>query len=237
MDKRHLTPVSIVLAGLIISCAIIFAYGDNEETHSAPIDDMMSSGIVINSYNGGGAQINGTGFIVEYDKVYVVTAAQIVVAGGKPMDKIEGSVYGKDHKITHTLFLVSYDIGLNLAILEFEDTVTHPTSLKFGNSDDLRFGQDIYCVGNSGGGLAISKGGVADPTFSNNAIFPDRVLIRTDIGMSLDNKGGPIFDLEGNIVGMLTYKVLISTGAENISFAISSNDIERYVDTVLSDRS
>jgi serine protease Do len=107
--------------------------------------------------------------------------------------------------------------------------------VKFGDSDHLRLGQWVIAVGNPFGiGLSASAGIVSGRNRNiRNGPYDD--FIQTDAAINKGNSGGPLFDLDGAVIGMDT-AILSPTGSSvGIGFALPSNEmapviaqIERY---------
>jgi serine protease Do len=116
------------------------------------------------------------------------------------------------------------DAALDVALLQVDGCKDLPY-VEFGDSDHLEVGDWVVAMGNglglgttvttgivSGKGRALGKG---DP-------FSRDDFIQTDAAINEGNSGGPLFDLDGHVVGMST---AIIAGANTVGFAIPSNAI------------
>jgi serine protease Do len=170
----------------------------------------------------------GSGFIVSSDG-YIVTNRHVV-----DDSDAEYTVFRNDGtSITATV--VARDPLFDLAILKIEgENFPH---VVFGNSDTLVVGQSVIAIGNA---LAefrntVSVGIVSG--LSRSIIASDGrgmaesldQLIQTDAAINQGNSGGPLFNLQGEVIGV---NVAVANGAENIGFAIAGNSVKDVVNSV-----
>lgn len=158
----------------------------------------------------------GSGFIVS-DDGYVITNNH-VVDGAE-----EIRVHLNDRRV-----LVADVIGLDepsdLALLKLE--ADDLPFVGFGDSDDLRIGDWVLAIGSPFGlefsasaGIVSAKGRTVPRRSSYNYM----AFLQTDVAINQGNSGGPLFNLEGEVVG-INSRILSSTGGSNgVSFAIPSN--------------
>lgn len=109
--------------------------------------------------------------------------------------------------------------------------------LPLGNSDSIQIGQTVIAIGDSLGEFSnsVSRGIVSGLKRNVNAIsgFGDTErltnIIQTDAAINLGNSGGPLLDINGNVIGINVAK---AQGAENIGFALPINQVKRIIDQV-----
>jgi len=121
----------------------------------------------------------------------------------------------------------------DVAVIKIEGN-NFPT-LSLGDSDSLQIGQTIIAIGNSLGEFAnsVSRGIVsglkrnvdAGSGFGNTERLTD--IIQTDAAINLGNSGGPLIDIEGNVIGI---NVAMAQGAQNIGFALPINQAKRIIE-------
>lgn len=109
--------------------------------------------------------------------------------------------------------------------------------LNLGDSESLKIGQTVIAIGNSLGEFSntVSKGIVsglkrnltASSGFGQSENLSN--IIQTDAAINLGNSGGPLLNISGEVIGVNVAK---AQGAENIGFAIPSNQIKKIVDQV-----
>ncbi len=170
----------------------------------------------------------GTGFFVSSDG-YIVTNRHVVEDEGA-----EYTVLTNDGK-EHMAEVVARDDELDIAILKI--SVHGYPYLKFGNSDKIEIGQSVIAIGNalgefrntvsvgiiSGLGRSIVAG---DFMGRSEALYR---LIQTDAAINHGNSGGPLLDMQGNVIGV---NVAVASMAQNISFALPANDVKEIVDSI-----
>lgn len=106
-----------------------------------------------------------------------------------------------------------------------------------GNSDNLNIGQTVIAIGNSLGEFnnSVSKGiisGLKRQIEAGNSFGKTETLdevIQTDAAINSGNSGGPLFDLNGKVIGI---NVAMAQGAENIGFTIPINQIKDIYQSV-----
>lgn len=114
---------------------------------------------------------------------------------------------------------------IDIAILKVEVTRPLPV-LKFGDSDELRVGQPLICVGNPLGiGLTVSSGVVSALNRDiHKTPFDD--FIQSDCAINPGNSGGPMMNAAGEVVGIDTANIdPYSGGSIGLGFALTSNDV------------
>jgi serine protease Do len=162
----------------------------------------------------------GSGFVISADGLvltnhHVVAEADritLVLADGS---KVAARVLGGD---------ASMDVALLKA--EGVRTWTHVT---LGDSEGLEVGDWVVAMGNGLGlGTTVTAGIVSGKgRIIGHDVFGKESFIQTDAAINQGNSGGPLFDLDGKVVGMST---AIIAGANTVGFAIPSNLIAGILD-------
>lgn len=188
-----------------------------------------------NDNNSGGSgtqkkQIGGgSGFLVSDDGI-IVTNKHVVSDTTADYTVITND--GKEHVAK----VLAKDPINDIAIIKIDGTGY--AMLNFGNSDTLQIGQTAVAIGNSLGQFTntVSKGiisglkrnvtaggglGATTEQLSN--------IIQTDAAINPGNSGGPLLDINGDVIGI---NVAMAQGAQNIGFAIPSNQIKKIVEQV-----
>ena len=178
------------------------------------------------------AQSLGSGFIVSSDG-YVVTNNH-VVAPGNPQATVESITVIMPDRTEYEATLVGRDVASDLAVLKIKAAKPLPF-VKFGNSDKVRVGDWIIAIGNPYGlGGTVTAGiisAVARATGTGSAF--DRFL-QTDAPINSGNSGGPMFDMNGYVIGINNRIFSTSGGNIGIGFAIPSNLAKPVVDSLMS---
>lgn len=164
----------------------------------------------------------GSGFVLSADG-YIVTNNHVIDAA----DEISVAF---DDGATEPAELVAADPRSDLAVLKVDRTDLTPIQL--GDSDAIRVGDPVVAIGN-----ALDLG--AEPTVTGGMVSAkDRTitepggqvlvnLIQTDAAISPGNSGGPLLDLEGQVVGINT---AVAGQGQNIGFAIAINPAAALID-------
>ena len=122
----------------------------------------------------------------------------------------------------------------DLAVLSIEKTGLSYAKI-FEDSDKLRLGSDVICIGNPLGTLpgSVSKGVVS---FVNRELAKDNYqtieVIQTDVAINSGNSGGGLFNSSGALIGIVNAKYA-SSSIEGLGFAIPSNSVKNAIESIL----
>jgi serine protease Do len=117
----------------------------------------------------------------------------------------------------------------DLALVKVE--ADHPlTPAHWGNSDKLQVGDQVFAAGDPFGiGLSVSAGIVSGLNRDiQNSPYDD--LIQTDATINHGNSGGPLFDMQGNVIGVNSTIISPTQGSAGIGFAIPSSSASFVID-------
>ncbi len=163
----------------------------------------------------------GSGFIVD-TAGYVVTNNH-VIAGADEIDVIlnDGTTLKAD--------IVGRDIKTDLALLKVNSSKPLK-AVKFGNSDELRLGEWVIAIGNpfSLGGTVTA--GIVSARDRDIQSGPYDNYIQTDAAINRGNSGGPLFNLNGEVVGVNTAIISPSGGSIGIGFSVPSKTVVPVID-------
>ncbi|WP_376089719.1 Do family serine endopeptidase [Roseomonas sp. CCTCC AB2023176] len=167
---------------------------------------------------GGGRRATslGSGFVIDAGQRLVVTNNHVVEGG----DEI--NVVLQDNT-TLRADLVGADPRTDVALLRIRETDRRLTAVDFGNSDDAQVGDWVLAIGNPFGlGGSVSAGIVSARSRDiRQGLYDD--FIQTDAAINRGNSGGPLFDMQGKVIGINTAIYSPSGGSIGIGFAIPSN--------------
>ena len=163
----------------------------------------------------------GSGFIV--DTAGVVVTNNHVIADADEINVIMND--GTKIKAE----LVGVDKKTDLAVLKFKP-VKPLIAVKFGDSDKLRLGEWVIAIGNpfSLGGTVTA--GIVSARNRDISSGPYDSYIQTDAAINRGNSGGPLFNLEGEVIGVNTLIISPSGGSIGIGFAVPSKTVAGVVD-------
>ncbi|MCT2401108.1 Do family serine endopeptidase [Novosphingobium mangrovi (ex Huang et al. 2023)] len=164
------------------------------------------------------AQSLGSGFIISADG-YIVTNNHVITADGK--GEVESITITMPDGDEYPAKLIGKDAASDLAVLKIDAKKPLPF-VKFGDSRDARVGDWIVAIGNPFGlGGTVTAGIISAVYRSTNsgAGAYDRYL-QTDAAINRGNSGGPMFDMNGQVIGINNAIFSPTGGSVGIGFAI-----------------
>lgn len=185
------------------------------------------------------AQSLGSGFIVSPDG-FVVTNNHVISAGD-PDKQGSGTASAVVESITVTLpdhgeykaRVVGRDSASDLALLKIESAKPLPF-VQFGDSTRTRVGDWVLAIGNPFGFGGSVTAGIVSAMHRGVGSGPYNRYIQTDAAINQGNSGGPMFDVNGNVIGINTAIWAPSGGNIGIGFAIPAEIAKPVIDTLRS---
>jgi serine protease Do len=165
----------------------------------------------------------GSGFIID-EKGIVITNNHVIQDAEDIVVKVGGD---KEYKAT----IIGADPLSDIAVLQI-DSKEKFTPVKFGNSDKARIGDWVIAIGNPFGlGGTVTSGIISA---RNRALGLSRYedYIQTDASINSGNSGGPLFDMNGDVIGINT-AILGKGGSIGIGFSIPSNNAQKVVNQLI----
>ncbi|MFD1199498.1 Do family serine endopeptidase [Brucella gallinifaecis] len=155
----------------------------------------------------------GSGFVIDAEKGFIVTNNHVIADA----DEIEVNfVDGSKLKAE----LVGKDIKTDLAVLKVDPGKRQLKSVEFGNSDKARIGDWVLAIGNPFGLGGTVTAGIISARKRDIQSGPYDDFIQTDASINRGNSGGPLFDMNGKVIGINTAIYSPSGGSIGIGFAI-----------------
>lgn len=166
-----------------------------------------------------------SGFIVSADG-YILTNTHVIDNATEILVTLNDG-----HEFTGKV--VGKDSNTDIAIVKIEGN--NFPYLKLGDSDKLEIGEWVIAVGNPMGLQASLTVGVVSALGRNNLDLTNvEDFIQTDAAINRGNSGGPLLDLDSQVIGMNTAIVTnTSLGYMGIGFAIPSNMIKLVMDQIV----
>ena len=167
---------------------------------------------------GSGFVISEDGFIVTNNHV-IAEADEILIeffpGDGQPKKELPAKVIGTDEKT-------------DIALLKVE--ASGPLKyVTFGDSDTARVGDWVIAMGNPlGQGFSVSAGIVSARNRELSGTYDD--YIQTDAAINRGNSGGPLFNMDGQVIGVNTAILSPNGGSIGIGFSMASNVVVKVVD-------
>ncbi len=168
----------------------------------------------------------GSGFFISDDGLIVTNNHVIASDRGQVVSSMTVTLSdGKEYKAR----LIGRDAASDLAVLKIDATNT--PFVRFGQSSTLRAGDWVVAIGNPLGiGSSVTAGIVSAVQRNFGAGAYDR-FIQTDAAINRGNSGGPLFDMNGNVIGINNR--LIGPGVNiGLNFAIPSDSAVPVVDAL-----
>jgi len=158
----------------------------------------------------------GSGFVIDIENGYVVTNNHVI----KDADEIR-IILQDDTSLDATL--VGVDEKTDLAVLRVKVDGRQLTAVNWGDSDNAKVGSWVLAIGNPFGlGGSVTAGIVSARQRDINA-GPYDDFIQTDASINRGNSGGPMFNMQGEVVGVNTAIFSPTGGSVGIGFAVPSN--------------
>ncbi|WBW94761.1 S1C family serine protease [Oceanirhabdus sp. W0125-5] len=129
--------------------------------------------------------------------------------------------------------VVNYDEEYDIAVLKITEDVEIPGVANFGDSDELRQGEQVVAIGNPVGKELLGTVTSGIVSAINRSIGErDIKFIQTDAAISPGNSGGPLVNTKGEVIGINTEK-RVGNGVEGLGFAIPINQIVPLLDELV----
>lgn len=165
----------------------------------------------------------GSGFIIDAEGIVVTNNHVIDGADEVEVSLPDGRVFPAD--------VLGIDAVTDLAVLRMQTSEDMPF-VAFGDSDTSRVGDWVIAIGNPFGlGGTLTAGVVSARGRDAGGRYDD--YIQSDVAINTGNSGGPLFNMDGDVIGVNTL-ILSPTGVSaGISLSIPSNIAMRVVDQLI----
>ena len=204
---------------------------------SDTVEDIYGSVVSIVASNTSSAAA-GSGVLFAYSNDYnmsfIVTCFHVIEDYTDFAITYNNNTMDESDDVTYQAKLVGGYEDSDLAILSIDATNLVYADI-FENSDDLKLGSSVICIGNPLGTLpgSVSSGVVS---YVNRSVSVDTYtkmsLIQTDVAINSGNSGGGLFNTAGALIGVVNAKYS-SSGIEGLGFAIPSKEVIRVVTELL----
>ncbi len=167
----------------------------------------------------------GSGFIIDKEGI-VVTNNHVIQGAEDIVVSVSGS---KEYKAK----IIGSDPYMDLAIIQIESNEKFKP-VSFGDSDIARIGDWVIAIGNPFGFGGTVTSGIISSRNRDIGLTRYDDFIQTDASINQGNSGGPLFNLDGEVIGINT--AIIAPGAAGsigIGFAIPSNAASSVIDQLI----
>ena len=161
----------------------------------------------------------GSGFII--DSAGIVVTNNHVIEGA---DEITIIMFDQEK---YKAELLGRDPKGDLAVLKFDPGEKKISSVNWGNSDEVRVGDWSIAIGNPLGLGGTVTAGVVSAISRDIGSGPYVKFIQTDASINRGNSGGPLFNTNGEVIGINTSIISQSGGSIGLGFAIPSNSAKK----------
>jgi serine protease Do len=167
----------------------------------------------------------GSGFVID-DEGHVITNSHVIQAETQISLTLFLAQNGQlERKKIEDVRIVAVDPYLDLALLQTDELKKLKVPHVFlGDSESLRVGQDAFAVGAPLGLERSVSEGILSSTSRN---LSGILYLQTTAAVNPGNSGGPLFDTDGCVVGVINAKVF---GAEGVGFAIPAFYLKHFLD-------
>ena len=162
----------------------------------------------------------GTGFIVDQ--------SGLIVTNNHVVENAEQIAVTLNDGTTLAAKLVGRDEKTDIALLKISLRKSLPAA-HFGDSDKARIGDWVIAIGNPFGLGSTVTAGIISARNRDIEAGPYDDFIQTDAPINKGNSGGPLFDMDGNVVGVNSAIFSPTGGSVGIGFAIPSNLVRQVV--------
>ena len=179
--------------------------------------DVSAGGVTRFTETGSGVLVSSGG--------RVMTASHVVNA----MDEI--TVEGVAGEVVRAQ-IVSSDAAADVSLLQLERVTAAMRVAKIGDSDTVRVGQQVMVVGAPYGLAHSMSAGWISARWPPNTIFRDMPLaefFQTTATINTGNSGGPMFNMAGEVIAIVSQNISKSGGSEGLGFVVTVNSAQKLL--------
>ena len=163
----------------------------------------------------------GSGFIISDDGIIVTN--NHVIEGADEITVILSD------EAEYTAQLLGRDPKADIAVLKINTKNSKLTAVNWGDSDSMRVGDWTIAIGNPLGLGGTVTAGILSAISRDIGGGPYVKFLQTDASINRGNSGGPLFNLNGEVIGINTAIVSQTGGSIGLGFAIPSNNAKKIV--------
>ena len=207
-----------------------------ENSISSSVDKVYESTVVIIASVKGKQISTGTGFIYKKSgKLAYIMTNNHVIDGA---DAVQIEFNDSDKRIDAKI--VGGDVYADIAVLTIENKDEY-NIVEVGNVDELKLGDTIFTVGSPMGvnykgsvtkGILSGKDRMVDVSLNNTSVTDYYMkVIQIDAAVNPGNSGGPLCDVSGKVIGIISLKI-VQSEVEGMGFAIPIQDAVKYASII-----
>lgn len=168
----------------------------------------------------------GSGFIMDEEGL-IITNHHVIDDASEVTVRLSD---GREYKAE----IIGQDAQTDLALLSIAADEALPY-VTLGNSDEIRVGEDVVAVGNPFGLGGTVTSGIVSAKGRNIGSGAYAEFLQTDAAINKGNSGGPLFNMEGEVVGVNSAIFSPTGGNVGVGFAVTSNIVDLIVDDLRED--
>jgi len=165
----------------------------------------------------------GSGVVISKDGL-ILTAAHVVhISDSVHVELKNGKrVLGK---------IIASEPTADIALIKLDKIPDDLQPAKLGNSDRVNVGDDIFIIGAPYGiGHSLTAGYISGRRKPpEKSMFADVEFFQTDAAVNAGNSGGPMFNMDGEVIGIVSHILTKSGGFDGIGFAVTSNSAKQLL--------
>ncbi len=226
--SSHSTPAAVASAGVSNVASASLTVGQIAKAAIPSVVEVDASETATQSPFPGGGQgsgtAQGTGFV--YDgKGDIVTNDHVISGSSSVSVKLSD---GSSYKAA----VVGSDPSTDLAVLHIDAPSSKLVPLGLADSSKVAIGDGVVAIGNPFGLDGSVTSGIVS-ALNREIVAPDNTpiegAIQTDAAINHGNSGGPLFDLQGKVIGITSQIQSDSGGNDGVGFAVPSNTVTSIV--------
>jgi serine protease Do len=166
----------------------------------------------------------GSGVLISADGK-IMTAAHVVHS----MDEINVEFLGGE---TVPARVVSSEPAADLSLLQLQRVPAGARVARLADSNRVRVGDPVFIVGAPYGLSHSMSAGWISARWPANSVYramPLAEFLQTDATISTGNSGGPMFDMAGEVIGVVSHNISKSGGSEGLGFVVTINTAKRLL--------
>lgn len=161
----------------------------------------------------------GSGVLIEGS--LVITAAHVIQSADRIVVKFKDGY-------TTPAEVVSSVVSSDVAVLQLENPPETAVVATMGDSDEARIGEPVFVIGAPFGIEQTLSVGTLSGRLNRGLMAGGEPIefLQTDTSINTGNSGGPMFNKEGEVIGIVSFILSKSGGFDGIGFAVSINGVE-----------
>ncbi len=202
---------------------------------SEGINKIYDSVVVVETYNKGSIVSTGSGFVFKKDEKtgYIMTNHHVIEEG------TDVKVTFSDGSIADATVKGSDEFA-DIAVLEIDPKLVTQVA-ELGSSEDIEIGDTVFTIGSPMGkeysgtvtrGILSGKDRLVSVSISGGSDDWIMNVMQTDAAINPGNSGGPLCNVNGEVIGINSLKV-VESSVEGLGFAIPIEDAKEYADKII----